>query len=408
MSTQTMGSTELDPALSGSAAKTWRDYFGVQSAGVFYALALMVVGFTISTNLVGTSGYLSLGNFTAVLQQTSIIGVLAVFTTIVFITGNFDLSIASVAALSSVIAIRLGGTMPMGTIVLICLVAGGLCGLLNAFLVVVCKVNGFVATLGTQMMIRGGVYLAAGQISVLGDVDSLTTMTNTRITVNLRWVFLALGLVLAYVGARRLLAWSRQDREQRTPPWSGSITAAVAVVLLLAGVVSTPQDLTVFSSVYIMLAIGVVTWLFMRYTVAGRRLYACGSNAQAARLSGIRVARYQAGALVMNGVAAGFAGLMIAGQFRAVDPTVYTGQEFVVITGAVLGGTALWGGSGDVLKSIVGAVIMLGLTNALNFQNIDSSWQYVVQGAVLITAAAIYTLGGDQKNGGRRRTRKRK
>jgi len=394
-------------ALGTRSGLTRRDVFGVQNAGVFYALILIVGGFTISTSLAGNSTYFSIGNLESVLQQSSIVGLLAIFTTIVLITGNFDLSIASTAALTSVVAIRLGGQLPMPLLVMLCLGIGVAIGSLNAVLVVGIRVNAFIATLGTQQVVRGIVYLAAGQISVLGQVQELRAMTNTPIAISTQWVVLAAAGGLLLAGALRY----RSARAGADKPTLAAALLIGGALVLVLGIVVPAQRLSLYSSVYIMLGVGVLAWVFMRYTVAGRRLYAVGSNREAALLSGIRVGRYQSGAFIANGVAAAFAGLMIAGQYQAVDPTVFSGQEFVAITGAILGGVALFGGAGDVLKAIVGAVIVIALGNGLNFQNVSSSWQYVVQGAALVVAAAIYTFGGNpdrrakvRSRFGRRRT----
>ena len=386
-----------------SSATAWRDRFGVQNAGVFYALILIVGGFGITTSLSGKRSYLSLGNAESVLQQTSIVGLLAVFTTVVLITGNFDLSIASTAALTSVAAIRLGGHIPTPLLVLLCLGIGLLVGAVNATLVVLVRVNAFIATLGTQQVVRGAVYLVAGQISVLGDVGDLRAMTNTVVAVSIFWFGLVVAAAVVVIGLLRLRRARRNGA--RGPDLAPAlILLIVGVVLALVVLLAPRQTLSLYTSVYLMLAVGVLTWAVLAFTVIGRRLYAVGSNTEAALLAGIRVKRYQAGAFMVNGLAAGFAGLMIAGQYQAVDPTVFTGAEFICITGAILGGTSLFGGAGNVLKSIVGAIIVIALGNALNFQNVSSQWQFVVQGAALVVAATIYVLGG---NPGTRRRRRR-
>jgi D-xylose transport system permease protein len=143
--------------------------------------------------------------------------------------------------------------------------------------------------------------------------------------------------------------------------------------------------------VWIMIGLTVLTSLVLRYTVVGRNLYAVGGNPEAARLSGINVDRYKMAALVLNGFVAAGVGVLYAGKFNSVDPTLLTGSELTVIAAAVLGGTSLFGGSGYVSKSVIGTLILFTLSNGFNVLNIGSNYQNVVQGSVLVAAAALYT-----------------
>ena len=143
--------------------------------------------------------------------------------------------------------------------------------------------------------------------------------------------------------------------------------------------------------VWIMIGLTVITSLVLRYTVVGRNLYAVGGNPEAARLSGINVDRYKINAFVLNGFVAAGVGVLYAGKFNSVDPTLLTGSELTVIAAAVLGGTSLFGGSGYVAKSVVGTLILFTLSNGFNVLNIGANYQNVVQGSVLVAAAALYT-----------------
>jgi D-xylose transport system permease protein len=151
--------------------------------------------------------------------------------------------------------------------------------------------------------------------------------------------------------------------------------------------------------VWIMIGLTVITSLVLRYTVVGRNLYAVGGNPEAARLSGINVDRYKMTAFVLNGFVAAGVGVLYAGKFNSVDPTLLTGTELTVIAAAVLGGTSLFGGSGYVAKSVVGTLILFTLSNGFNVLNIGSNYQNVVQGSVLVAAAALYTASSARGRG---------
>jgi D-xylose transport system permease protein len=137
-----------------------------------------------------------------------------------------------------------------------------------------------------------------------------------------------------------------------------------------------------------------LTWLVLHFSTAGRRIYAAGGNAEAARLAGINVRAYKLGAFIFSALAAGFAGVLYASRFGAMNPTALQGEELTVIAAAILGGTSLFGGAGSVLKTVAGALVLYTLTNGFNVLNLGANYQGLIEGTVLIGAAAIYTVGG--------------
>jgi D-xylose transport system permease protein len=141
----------------------------------------------------------------------------------------------------------------------------------------------------------------------------------------------------------------------------------------------------------------VLVALFLRYTVFGRRVYAVGGNADAARLSGIRVSWYRIGTFLLCGLSAGFAGVLYAGKFGAVIPSALSTEELPVLAAAILGGTSLFGGSGSVVKSVLGVLILQTLSNGFALLNMGANLQYLVQGLVIVAAAAVYTIGGTRR-----------
>jgi D-xylose transport system permease protein len=148
---------------------------------------------------------------------------------------------------------------------------------------------------------------------------------------------------------------------------------------------------------WMMLGYMVLVALFLRYTVFGRRVYAVGGNAEAARLSGIRVSWYRIGTFLLCGLSAGFAGVLYAGKFGAVIPSALSTEELPVLAAAILGGTSLFGGSGSVVKSVLGVLILQTLSNGFALLNMGANLQYLVQGLVIVAAAAVYTIGGTRR-----------
>ena len=146
-----------------------------------------------------------------------------------------------------------------------------------------------------------------------------------------------------------------------------------------------------------------IVWLVLSFTIVGRRLYAVGGNAEASRLSGINVTRYKLMAFVFCSAAAGFAGILFASRLRSLNPTGLQGAELTVIAAAILGGTSLFGGAGSVIKSLAGALLLYTLTNGFNIMNLGAHWQGLIEGIVVVAAAAIYTVGNKKsksKTGG--------
>ena len=122
-----------------------------------------------------------------------------------------------------------------------------------------------------------------------------------------------------------------------------------------------------------------------------------GGNAEAARLSGVNVHAYKLGAFILSSVAAGFAGVLFGCRLGAINPTALQGSELTVIAAAILGGTSLFGGAGSVVKTVVGALLLFTLANGFNILNLGANYQGLIEGIVVIAAAAIYTVGGKRR-----------
>jgi D-xylose transport system permease protein len=220
--------------------------------------------------------------------------------------------------------------------------------------------------------------LTDGRSLMVERADTLAQMLAFESTrVPLFWPLLMLAAMLLAVGAFR-----------RAP-----LPIASALVLAaLAGLAG--RAFTVAAPVVYLAAFTAIVWAVLRFTVIGRRIYAVGGNAEAARLSGINVHAYKLGAFVLSSVAAGFAGILFGCRLGAINPTALQGSELTVIAAAILGGTSLFGGAGSVVKTVVGALLLFTLTNGFNVLNLGASYQGLIEGVVVIAAAAIYTVGG--------------
>jgi ribose transport system permease protein len=273
-----------------------------------------------------TSRFLSPLNLTNILVQSSIMAVIAMGMTFVIVGGGFDLSVGSAVALSGCIAAMVMVKLGILAGVIAGIAAGAAVGLANGLVVAMLRVNPFIATLGSMVLVRGVVYIITGGAPVSGED----------------------GLPGALFGIHYLV-------------W---------VPALLLGALSALLYLTPY----------------------GRRVYATGGNKEAAYLSGVAVQRIIASTYIWCGALAGVAGVMLAARLQSGQPTAGEFYELTAIAAVVLGGASLQGGEGMLYKSVIGVFIMIVLGNGLNLLNVDSYWQRVAVGAVIVAAAAADRL----------------
>jgi ribose transport system permease protein len=294
---------------------------------------LTLIGLCVVTTLL-TDRFLSPINLNNILVQSSIMAVIAMGMTFVIIGGGFDLSVGSTAALSACTSAMVMLEAGIGAGVVAGIAVGAGVGLVNGIIIAYLKVNPFITTLGTMVLFRGVVFLITGGAPVEGEYglpSSFVAFGSTRI----------LGI--------HALVW-------------------VPIILLI-----------------------VLSWV-MHSTPFGRQIYATGGGREAAFLSGVPVNRITASTYVICGALAGVAGVMLAARLQSGQPTAGEFYELTAIAAVVLGGAALHGGEGTLYKSVIGVFIMIILGNSLNLLNVDSYWQRVAIGAVIIVAAAADSL----------------
>jgi D-xylose transport system permease protein len=256
-------------------------------------------------------------------------------------------------------------------------------------------VNAFIVTLGTLTAVQGLLLIATSANTVLAKSGQFGAIGTTLQRLSPAAVIIAGAVLLIYAVLR--VTGRTGARQPGLRLDSTSVTAGILGLLIIGVAVGLPALTTETSESWIMLGYMVLGSLVLRFTVLGRRVYAVGGNGEAARLSGINVGRYKIGAFVLTGASAGLVGLMYAGKFGAVEPTALINEELPVLAAAILGGTSLFGGSGYVLKSVVGVLILASLTEGFNVLNLGANYQPVVQGVVIIAAAAVYTVAGKRR-----------
>ena len=360
----------------------------LQRSGVLLALVVIVVAFQVVTDARGLPSYLSISNIHNILDQSAVDGFLVIGMTVLLITGNFDLSIGAAAGLAAGIAVRVSNGDGILLAIVLAIAVGLAVGLVNAAVVVRLGVNAFITTLGTMTILEGVLLIYSKDSTLLENGSAFASLGQGTWAIPEAAGVVVGVLVAAWGGWRGAQRWRSSGLDV------ASFLVAVGGVIVLVLSLAVPKLLTETRESWLMLALTVVVALFLRYTIVGRRLYAVGGNLEAARLSGIRTSAYRTSGFLATGLAAGFVGLVYAGKYGAVDPTALSGEELPVLAAAILGGTSLFGGSGFVSKSVLGVFILAALSNGFNVLSLNPNYQYLVQGAVIIAAAAIYTVGG--------------
>ncbi|WP_082512081.1 ABC transporter permease [Rhizobium sp. Root1204] len=369
----------------------WKRSFGLREAGVYYAVAALLVLLALVSASMGRPSPLTFANLSNIVYQASLVAIMGVAMTTVLISGNFDLSVASVAALASAITIIFVDSLGLFPAAFIAIVVSCAIGLMNGAIVQFVGINAFIVTLGTLTAIRGLVLvLTNGRSLSSRDPNALAQMMSLEGgRVPIFTALLVIGVLLAITAAVLFL---RRTKSGRGTTRSIRMAAAGIVCWVIAAIAGV--NASVPAPVIYMAVFAFFVWVALTFTTIGRRLYAVGGNAEAARLSGINVTLYKLAAFVLSGGAAGVAGVLYASRFGAINPTALQGTELTVIAAAILGGTSLYGGSGSVTKTIAGALLLFTLTNGFNMLNIGANYQGLIEGVVVIAAAAIYTIGG--------------
>ena len=311
--------------MTHAAVAAPRRLLKTRELGIVLALALLVVYTTVSN-----PRFLSGQSIRDNLLSTAILAVMAAGQAVVVITRNIDLSVGSVLGLSAFTVATMMSDhqgLPMIVAILVGVAIGAVCGLLNGVLVRYGKVPALVVTLGTLYIYRGITYSWAGGSQV--NADELPAGFLSFANDNL------LGI-----------------------PW------LVLIALIVVGGVS----------------------LMMRNYRIGRELYAMGSSPPAAELAGIKVARNLLGAFLLSGALSGLAGVLFAARFGTVDAAAGTGYELNVVAAVVVGGVAVFGGSGSVWGAGLGALLLTVIGSALAVLDINQFWQQAIVGALIILA----------------------
>lgn len=306
----------------------WKKLFAQREFGVFCALVIMVLLVTIFSD---SGTFMTGSNITNILRSVSTNGIIAIGMTFVILTGGIDLSVGSILALAGAFAaITFNKTGSSELAFLVCIATGIGIGLFNGILIARFNVPPFIQTLVTMTAARGITYIVTNGTPV-GKV----------------------GDFISFFGR-------------------GTILGVPMPILLM----------------FVAFAIG---WFALTQTTIGRYIYAIGGSEECSKLSGVNVRFYKALAYVVGGLTASISSIILIARLNSAQPSMGTSFEMDAIAAVVIGGTSLAGGTGSIIGTFIGTLILGVLMNGMNMLGVDSFAQYVVKGAVILFAVLLET-----------------
>ncbi|EXG83583.1 ABC transporter permease [Lacrimispora sp.] len=290
----------------------------------------VVIGFILLCVVISfaTPAFATQKNILNLLRQSSIIGIIATGMTFVIISGSFDISVGAVAALSGAVTMKLitmGNGVPVAIAVLAALGIGAVVGLINGIAVAKINVPSLIATMAMVSVVKGSMLMFTGGYPITRTIPVLDTIGN------------------------------------------GYVAGIPIPVIIFAAAVA-------------------IAFIILTKTRFGRYVYSVGGNEEASKLNGINVDSYKIKVFVINAVLAALAGIVLVGRMGTASPAAGDGYDMDAIASVVIGGTSVAGGSGSVLKTVIGVLLMSVINNSFNLLGVDMYFQYIFKGLIILIA----------------------
>jgi ribose transport system permease protein len=273
--------------------------------------------------------FLTSRNLLNILDQSAAVGLMACGGTLVIIAGGFDLSVGAVFAISGVVAASMAKYVDPSLALLLGVLAGLVLGTINGLLVTLGRINPFMATLASSIIVRGIALVITGGFIVTATQASFSTLGRGEAFLDVKW---------------SIIIW---------------VVFALVCGFLLAG------------------------------TTFGRHVFAAGGNPDAARLSGISVGVVRTITYAVSGLSAGLAGVIVASRVSNAQADAGTGIELSVIAAIVIGGTSIMGGEGAIWRSVLGVLLLALIGNGFNLLGVNPIYQQILQGAIILMAVGV-------------------
>lgn len=291
--------------------------------GMYIAFVILIVALAVAS-----PAFLTYTNIVNILRQISVVGIMAIGMTFVIATGGIDLSVGAVLALTGVISTSLvvdGSQTPLALAILAGLGVGLLCGMFSGVFIAKLGVPEFIATLATMTIARGLCYVYTDGRPITGFRDDYKVIGGGSVGVM-------------------------------------PIPVLIFIVIIIIGII------------------------LLNFSKFGRQVLAVGGNEKAAIVSGINAARIKFICYALSGLASAIAGIVLSSRTQTGQPAAGEGNELDAITAVVIGGASLSGGSGSIIGTVIGMLIIGVMTNGLDLLNVSSYYQEVIKGIIILVA----------------------
>ncbi len=363
----------------------------VKGAFARYKILALVVAIAIIWGLFTqlTDGdFLTARNLSNLLRQMAITGMVATGMVFVIISGEIDLSVGSLLGLMGGLAAILDAQFhcPLALNILLVMAAGALVGAFNGYWVAYLRVPSFIVTLAGMLAFRGVLLGITGGATIAPVSNGLVAVSQAYLP---NVVGYGLGiLVFATLALTAMRSRTKRAELGLSVPalWIdlGRIAVTGVVIAGFFAVLDAYRGVPL-PVLIVLVLLGLFT-VMARRTVFGRRIYAVGGNLEATRLSGVNVQRVKLLVFALMGTMAAFAGIATTARLAAGSPSAGSLMELDAIASCIIGGTSMRGGAGTVFGALLGALIMATLDNGMSMLGVDTFWQMIVKGVILLLA----------------------
>ncbi|MGO4347747.1 sugar ABC transporter permease [Paenibacillus sp. FSL A5-0031] len=335
--------------------------------------------------------FLSPTNISNLFLQMSVTSILAIGMVLVIVAGQIDLSVGSLVGLTGGIAAILNVWYEWNTIpvILATLGVGAAIGFIQGWIIAYRAVPAFIVTLGGMLIFRGILFGTTGSVTIAPLTPSVKAIGQSYVGDIIGWIFGITALAVAgYLVMRKRAARAKFGFD--VEPFAVSVLRLGVIGAIVIGFVYLMNSYKGIPVPFVMVIVLALIFTFIsKNTTFGRQVYAIGGNPEAARLSGINIKRRILLVFVLCNTLAAIAALVLTARLNAATMSAGQNYELDAIAACVIGGTSLMGGTGTIVGAIIGALVMASLDNGMSLMNLESFWQYIVKGGILILAVYV-------------------
>ncbi|MDF2871243.1 MAG: Monosaccharide-transporting ATPase [Anaerocolumna sp.] len=367
----------------------------VRDYAMYIALVVIFIFFGFRTNGL----FLSSRNLSDLINQTGYVAVLAIGMTIILIIKHIDLSVGYVAGfLGAVAAILMKSGLSVWVVIPIILCLGIAVGIYQGFLVAKVGVPAFVTTLAGMFIFRGLLSLVTqGTGTIIVDDPTFKALSNGFIPDIIKGGSIHIVTIIIGIVAVILMTYSQFKARNNMQKYNFEVSSSpiflskiVFISIIIIVIVSMLASYKGIPWTAVIVGIVLVIYNFMlNKTKLGRYIYGIGGNAEAAELSGVNVKKITFFAFASMSMLAALAGILYTSRLSSASPQAGLGFELDAIASSYIGGVSVNGGIGRVTNTIIGALVIMSLTNGMNLMGVDVSFQYIVKGVIFIIAVAF-------------------